>query len=145
MTIHFSHFPISAYSLQIHNLIWCWYVMLCPIWCNLPNLKNTKNTHGGALLKPATCNFTKSNIPLRVFVMFFKLRKWYQIAQKRLIFLSQSLEYNKKMTYLRLRITQGKWLWTALYFTINHTASKEPSFWVSAYSEVYKLFYFYPN
>ena len=82
--------------------------MLCPIWYNLPNLKNTKNTHGGALLKPATCNFTKSNIPLRVFVMFFKLRKWYQIAQKRLIFLSQSLEYNKKMTYLRLRITQGK-------------------------------------
>ena len=27
------------------------------------------------------CNFTKNNIPLRVFFTIFKLYKWYQIAQ----------------------------------------------------------------
>ena len=27
------------------------------------------------------CNFTKSNTPPSVFFMFFKLYKWYQIAQ----------------------------------------------------------------
>ena len=28
------------------------------------------------------CNFTKSNFPLLVFFTFFKLYKWYQIAQR---------------------------------------------------------------
>ena len=28
------------------------------------------------------CNFTKSNTPPRAFSMFFKLYKWYQIAQR---------------------------------------------------------------
>ena len=26
------------------------YMMLCPIWCHLPNLKNMENTRGGVLL-----------------------------------------------------------------------------------------------
>ena len=37
--------------------------------------KNVKNTHGGALL------LVKSNTPPWVFYTFFKLYKWYQIAQ----------------------------------------------------------------
>ena len=28
------------------------------------------------------CNFTKSNTPLWTFFTFFKLHKWYQIAQR---------------------------------------------------------------
>ena len=42
------------------------YVMRCTIW-----------------YQPAeACNFTKSNTPLWVFHTFFKLYKWYQIAQR---------------------------------------------------------------
>ena len=44
-----------------------------------------KNTQGGKLLlvklQAEVCNFTKSNIPPWVFFTFFKLYKWYQIAQ----------------------------------------------------------------
>ena len=51
----------------------------------LYNLKNMKNTHGGVLLlvklHAEFFNFTKSNTPPRVTFTFFKLYKWYQIAQ----------------------------------------------------------------
>ena len=36
-----------------------------------------KNTHGGVLLLV----ITKNNTPPWIFFMFFKLYKWYQIAQ----------------------------------------------------------------
>ena len=43
------------------------YVILCPIWYHLYNLKNVKNTHRVALLlvklQASACNFTKSNTP----------------------------------------------------------------------------------
>ena len=57
------------------------HVMYCTIWYYLYNLKNMKKTHGGVLLlvKPAT--LLKSNTPPWLFFTFFKLRKWYQIAQ----------------------------------------------------------------
>ena len=41
------------------------------------------------------CNFTESNIPPWVFLTFFKLYKWYQIAQhKHYNDISGSLDYN---------------------------------------------------
>ena len=59
--------------------------MLCAIWYHLRNLKSIKNTHGGVLLlvklQPKVCNFTKSNTPPWLLFTFFKLYKWYQIAQ----------------------------------------------------------------
>ena len=51
------------------------YEMPCAIWYHFYNLKNAKNTYKG------TCNFTKNNTPPWVFFTFFKLYKWYQIAQ----------------------------------------------------------------
>ena len=42
---------------------------------HLYNLKNLKNTHGGVLL-------SKSNTLPSLFFTFFKLYKWYQIAQR---------------------------------------------------------------
>ena len=42
---------------------------LCAIWCHLYNFKNVKNTHGGVLT------------PRWVFFTFFKLCKWFQIAE----------------------------------------------------------------
>ena len=42
--------------------------------------KNVKNAHGGVLILVA-CNFTKINTPPWVFFTFFKLYKWYKIAQ----------------------------------------------------------------
>ena len=59
--------------------------MFCALWYHLYNLKNMKNTHGGVLLlvklQALACNFTKSYTPW-VFFTFFKLHKWYQIAQR---------------------------------------------------------------
>ena len=47
--------------------------------------KKRENTHKGVLLlvklRAKACNFTKSNTPPWVFSTFFKLYKWYQIAQ----------------------------------------------------------------
>ena len=61
------------------------YEMLCGIWYHLHNLKKVENTHGGVLilvkLQALAWNFTKSITPPRVFFTFFKLYKWYQIAQ----------------------------------------------------------------
>ena len=61
-------------------------VMRCAIWYHLYNSKSVKHTHGGMLLlvkmQASTCNFTKSNSPLWVFLTFFKLHKRYQIAQR---------------------------------------------------------------
>ena len=60
----------------------------CAIWCHLYNLKNVENTHAGVLilvkLQVEACNFTLLKLPLLhwVFFMFFKLYKWYQIAQR---------------------------------------------------------------
>ena len=59
--------------------------MHCAIWYNLYNLNNVKNTHGGVLLlvklQAKVCNLTKSNTPPWIFLTFFKLYEWYQIAQ----------------------------------------------------------------
>ena len=45
-----------------------------------------KNTHGGELilvkLQAEACNFTEIDTPQCVFFTFFKLYKWYQIAQR---------------------------------------------------------------
>ena len=62
------------------------YVMRCAIWYHLYKLRNVKNTHGGVLilvkLQAEACNFTKTNTPPWVFFTFFKLYKWYHIAQR---------------------------------------------------------------
>ena len=50
------------------------YQMLCVIWCNLYNLKNVKNTHGGmSLLVILQTYFTKSNTPRGCFSRFLAL------------------------------------------------------------------------
>ena len=58
----------------------------CTTWHHLYNLKNVKNTHRGVLnlvkLQASACNFTKIITPPWVFFTFFKLCKWYQIAQR---------------------------------------------------------------
>ena len=62
--------------------------MRCAIWYYLYNLKSMKNTHGGVLilvkLQAGACNFIfiKINTPPWVFLKFFKLYEWYQIAQR---------------------------------------------------------------
>ena len=64
----------------------CLFAVRCAIWYHLHNLKNVKNTYGGVLSlvksQAEACNFTKINTPPWVFSMFFKLYKWYQIAQR---------------------------------------------------------------
>ena len=69
-----------------HAIIRGIFVMRCAIWYYLYNLKNLKNTHGAVLilvkLQVSSCNFTKINTPPWVFFTFFKLYKWYQIAQR---------------------------------------------------------------
>ena len=57
----------------------------CAVWYHLFNFKNVKNTHGRVLhllkLQANSCNFNKSNTPPWVLFTFFKLYKWYHIAQ----------------------------------------------------------------
>ena len=64
------------------SYLWC----VCTIWDYLCNFKNVKNIHGGVLilvkLQASSCNFSKINTPPWVFFTFFKLHKWYQIAQR---------------------------------------------------------------
>ena len=79
----------SAFSCNWYRLGGNWtflsFTMFCAIWYHLYNLKNVKNTHGGVLLLvklQANLQVTKSNTPPLVFFTFFKLYKWYQIAQR---------------------------------------------------------------
>ena len=62
------------------------FMMCCAICYHLCNSKNVKTSHGRVLflvkLQASTCNFTKSSFPPWVFITFFKLYKWYQIAQR---------------------------------------------------------------
>ena len=74
------------------------YMMFCAIWYHFYNIKNVKITDGGVLLlvklQLLACNFTKSNTPPWVFFTFFKLYKWYQIAQ--------SITYLSREIFLRV-------------------------------------------
>ena len=56
--------------------------MRCTIWYHLSNLKNVKNAHGGVLILVKLQAEAKINTPSWVFFTFFKLDKWYQIAQR---------------------------------------------------------------
>ena len=60
--------------------------MPCVIRYILHNLKNVKNHHGQVFLfvksQASAFNFTKSKTLPWVFFTFFKLYKWYQIAQR---------------------------------------------------------------
>ena len=59
--------------------------MLCTIWYHLHSLKHGEKTHGGVILlvklQVEASNFTKSITPPWVIFTFFRLYKWYQIAQ----------------------------------------------------------------
>ena len=74
--------------MRLTLLLWlCIYnVMLCTIWYHFYNLKNVKNTNRGVLLlvklQVEASNFTKSGTPPWMCFTFFKLCKWYQIAQR---------------------------------------------------------------
>ena len=61
--------------------------MLCVIWYIIYNFKNVKNIHGRV-----PCSCTKSNTLPWVFFMFFKLYKWYLMAQR--ITYGQLTQYN---------------------------------------------------
>ena len=78
-------FEIWAHTICLaYNLIDLSFMMRYAIWYHLYNLKNVK--HGGVLVlvkfQAEACNFTKINAPPWVFLTFFKLCKWYQIAQR---------------------------------------------------------------
>ena len=61
------------------------YVMPCAIWFSFVQFKERENLHGGVpllvWLQVLAFNFTKSNTPSGDFSTYFKLYKWYQIAE----------------------------------------------------------------
>ena len=60
-----------------------WSILVrCTIWYHLYNFKNVNNTNEGVLILVKLQAFTKINTPPWVFFTFFKLYKWYQIAQR---------------------------------------------------------------
>ena len=76
--------------------------MLCTIWYHLYNFKNLKNTHAGVLLL-VKLQASKSNTPPWVFFTFFKLYKWYQIAQRTTLMI---IKNNKPFIEIRNHGTQ---------------------------------------
>ena len=81
--------------------------MLCAIWYHFNNYKNVEYTHRGVLslvkLQALACYFTEGNIHPLMFFRFFKLYKWYQIAQ--CITYKQSPPNNSKNS--RTNVCQG--------------------------------------
>ena len=61
------------------------YETLCVILYHFCNLKNVKNTHGRVLLL-LKLQSEKRNTPPWMFLHFFKLYKWYEIAQSIIYF-----------------------------------------------------------
>ena len=55
--------------------------MYCTIWYHSYNLKNVKKTHGVLLLVKPTTLLKVTLLHGCFSLTFFKLRKWYQIAQ----------------------------------------------------------------
>ena len=76
----------SAYRFILLVFLFKINLMHWPIWYHFYNLKIVKNTHRRVLilvkLQAEACNFTKINNLPWVFFTFFKLYKWYQIAQR---------------------------------------------------------------
>ena len=74
------HYIETSPSIRSTNQLVCFlYVMRWAIWYHLYNLKNVKNTIGRVLLLESSAS--KSDTPPSVFLTFFKLHKWYKIAQ----------------------------------------------------------------
>ena len=75
----------KAPSINVKKYDMITFAVRCAIWYHLCNLKNVKKTDRGVLilvkLQASACNFTEINTPQWVFFTFFKLYKWYQIAQ----------------------------------------------------------------
>ena len=71
--------------------------MLCALWYHLYNFKKVKISHEEVLhlvkAQAKACNFTKNNNPPWVFFTFYKLYKWYQIAQaSHILIIDQRIE-----------------------------------------------------
>ena len=56
--------------------------MFCATWYHLYNLKTREKLPWRNVTFSKVAGFTKSNTPPWVFFTFFKLFKWYQIAQR---------------------------------------------------------------
>ena len=79
-----ANFSSKRYFLKLKYVIKCLFVMFYAIWYHLCNLKKReKHPCSNVTFRKvaSACNFTKSNTPPWVFLTFFKLYKWYQIAQ----------------------------------------------------------------
>ena len=80
------------------------YLTLCSIWYQLYNLKKVKNIHRGLLflviLQAEDCKLTKVDTLLPVFFKFFKLKKWYQIAQSRWFMVDGN--HRSHMTFIKI-------------------------------------------
>ena len=77
--------------------------MRCAIWYHSCNLKNVKNTHGGVLLLVTVFH--------GCFLTFFKLYKWYQIAQNitySLITIGTRQQFRKGLFQLLLADFSGR-------------------------------------
>ena len=67
----------------------------CTIWYRLYNVKKVKNIYGGVIILLVKLH-AKCNTPPWVFFTFFKLYKWYQIAQ-RMTWTINSLDTGRKL------------------------------------------------
>ena len=109
------------------------YVMLCAICYHFFNLKNVKNTHGGLLLlvrlQALVCNFSKSNTPPWVFFKFFKLYKWYQIAQSIIYIFLRKLRIKKKTTRKPEKLDFLPYILEKPQFVGNRNNSREKTYW----------------
>ena len=112
--------------MRLTLLLWlCIYnVMLCAIWYHLYNLKNVLLL---VKLQVEASNFTKSSTPPWMCFTFFKLYKWYQIAQRTTHINFREKTSNKTKwtvskndTWYILEFHCGKIVWRVLSWNCNY-------------------------
>ena len=104
---------VTSLSFNLPLLDFFIYVVHCAIWQHLYNFKNVKNTHGGVLIL-----VTKINTPPWVFT-FFKLYRWYQIAQR----ITFSNNWCNKRYFQREHLPRAKLRITSITTVVQKTSN----------------------
>ena len=125
---------VTLWLLTLNGELQLKFETLCAIWYDLYNLKNVKNTHGGALLlvklHVKACSFNKSNTPLlyRCFSRFLscingtKSRKAWYFASHSIFFMTNVIKWNMNDGNFMTSLSLHGWAMCGLRCNTDRTA-----------------------